>query len=784
MSSAVRNWRGQLPKHAQADWKKQSREFRHKYLKTRTLESERYFTMKQMSGETPLEFLYRLNEAAVKAGIKYKSSATKRAQHIKRFMKNLRDKQLKAILVNQRFHDVDDLEYVLQQDEDLAQDGDYDTPPPKPRDFRADNVHPGRFKPRRPGRAYVVQSDAESDAEQDGHERFDDEVEDIETGIPEGTALPRSVLEGPSLEAAPKTPLSRPAVTDEDIHNAVFCVMEHSGWRPAKTGDRPGWQSPRRENPGRNEFCSECRKFGHKPENFGRISQCQEYQAVEAIKDLIRKGMLSDLPQSVRKTLLDGEESPGAPLNYSYIDDIAHGAPTWDQLCADLDALLFRLRYWNITDSLPKSEFGKLTIPYLSHEISAEGLRATPKIAKGIQNLPFPKTLKGVQSFLGILNYYHKFIEDFPVVAAVLYERTDKQERAGRDLSTAKEAFEILKRKIVSTLLLRHPDRTKSDTHPCQGASLGTPLISLEMLDDSYTGYVLSFDGTAKTSTRQGSCGCVVWELPGWRALSAHGFILEDVTVNDAEYHGLLKGMELMSERNVQDLVVVEDSRIYEALEVKFKSVKLVHVKRDYNQAADYMTSKTLALGESGQVEDAEELRHLEQVSKNPEKLMKSEASLNEPVHEESGQSPPDGVTLNDDRPGPESAPFPTAARVVAAVVTRSRTEEEDDQGGPMGPLEYQAERWTKAHQESDLRSKNLIKFLNGEIDRFSRAQIRKLSKKAELYVVDERGVLYRLSRSTRNRPRDMTDELWLVVPETIRLDMLHYAHEDFQGGP
>ncbi|EGZ22527.1 hypothetical protein PHYSODRAFT_489272 [Phytophthora sojae] len=98
----------------------------------------------------------------------------------------------------------------------------------------------------------------------------------------------------------------------------------------------------------------------------------------------------------------------------SYIDDIAHGAPTWDQLCEDLNALVFRFRYWNIpVTSLPKSEFGKLSIPYLSHETSAEGLRATPKIAKG--------------SFLGSLNYYHKFIEDFPVVAVVLYELTDEQ---------------------------------------------------------------------------------------------------------------------------------------------------------------------------------------------------------------------------------------------------------------------------------------------------------------------------------------------------------------------
>ncbi|KAE8876758.1 hypothetical protein PF003_g39141 [Phytophthora fragariae] len=145
----------------------------------------------------------------------------------------------------------------------------------------------------------------------------------------------------------------------------------------------------------------------------------------------------------------------------SYIDDIAHGAETWDQLCDDLDALLYRLRYCNISVSLPKSEFGKRTIHYLSHEIGAEGIRATPKIVKGIQDLPFPKTLKGVQSFLGSLNYYHKFIEDFPVVAAVLYELTDDQVRAGRDLLRAKEAFAILKQTIVSTPMLRHPDHSK-----------------------------------------------------------------------------------------------------------------------------------------------------------------------------------------------------------------------------------------------------------------------------------------------------------------------------------
>jgi ribonuclease HI len=289
--------------------------------------------------------------------------------------------------------------------------------------------------------------------------------------------------------------------------------------------------------------------------------------------------------------------------------------------------------------------------------------------------------------------------------------------------------------------------------------------------------------------------------------LSAYGYALEDVTVNDAEYHGLLKGLVLMSERNAQDLVVVGDSRIviqqvqglincnqptlqrrlaeYEALKVKFKSIRLVHVKRDCNQAADYLTSKTLVLGKSWQVEDAEELKHLEQVSKIHEKLMKSDKSLNVHLEEVSVQDLPDATVLDVQLPGVESAPLPVVARVMSAVVTRSRAREQDAQREPMNPVEYQAERWRriKAHQELDPRLNDLKKLLNDELDSFSRAQIRKLSKKADLYAVEVRGVLYRLSWSTRDRPRDMSDELRLVVPDGLRSDMLHYAHEDFQGG-
>ncbi|OWZ08554.1 LOW QUALITY PROTEIN: reverse transcriptase [Phytophthora megakarya] len=138
----------------------------------------------------------------------------------------------------------------------------------------------------------------------------------------------------------------------------------------------------------------------------------------------------------------------------SYIDDIAHEASTWVQLCEVLDALLYRLPYWNISVSLPKSEFGKLTIPFLFHEVSADGIRDLPKIVQVIEDLPFPSTYKGVQSFLGSLNYYNKFIEDLPLPLCSMTSTKNVYVRDG-----TWKLQRILQDRVDP--LLRHPDRTK-----------------------------------------------------------------------------------------------------------------------------------------------------------------------------------------------------------------------------------------------------------------------------------------------------------------------------------
>ncbi|OWY92551.1 hypothetical protein PHMEG_00038402, partial [Phytophthora megakarya] len=96
--------------------------------------------MKMTDHETPLQFFYRLNAAAVKAEVKFKPSSKLRESHIRRFIKKLRNGQLKTALEGHRFRSITDLERALRRHEDVWRDEGYDSPAPKePRDFRADN---------------------------------------------------------------------------------------------------------------------------------------------------------------------------------------------------------------------------------------------------------------------------------------------------------------------------------------------------------------------------------------------------------------------------------------------------------------------------------------------------------------------------------------------------------------------------------------------------------------------------------------------------------------------
>ncbi|KAG3157197.1 hypothetical protein PC128_g21703 [Phytophthora cactorum] len=175
--------------------------------------------------------------------------------------------------------------------------------------------------------------------------------------------------------------------------------------------------------------------------------------------------VLQMVNSSVADMFTTGEpdESSFVPVvdRRSFVDNIFFGGEDFDSCLASLDRLLTRFAQCWISISFTKSIVCQPKVDFLSHEILPEGIKADSKKLAAITELSFPTSKRGMQSFLGALNYYSCFIQDFAVYGAALYQLKEEDFGPGGDLSVAHRTFEALQTKGVEAPILKHFDRTK-----------------------------------------------------------------------------------------------------------------------------------------------------------------------------------------------------------------------------------------------------------------------------------------------------------------------------------
>ncbi|OWZ11450.1 LOW QUALITY PROTEIN: hypothetical protein PHMEG_00015525 [Phytophthora megakarya] len=214
----------------------------------------------QLSPHPHLDFLYRLNVAADRAVIRYKKSERRRIQHVKLFTHRLVDSQLKNILKGPRFKSIDDLEYVLKQQEDDWDDENQDTSSTKHRISGRTTF--GRHKTKYPGRAYGAQSGDQFESDE-RHVMFEDEV--VENPTTQEATESREV----SIENKVTS------MTMEELTQHLLKVMDNSVskgiWNTTvkvrQNNGHPGSPSPRYGNPDRDMRCDNCNGIGYRADN-------------------------------------------------------------------------------------------------------------------------------------------------------------------------------------------------------------------------------------------------------------------------------------------------------------------------------------------------------------------------------------------------------------------------------------------------------------------------------------------------------------------------------------
>ncbi|OWY92882.1 reverse transcriptase, partial [Phytophthora megakarya] len=231
-----------------------------------------------------------------------------------------------------------------------------------------------------------------------------------------------------------------------------------------------------------------------------------------------------------------------------------------------------------------------------------------------------------------------------------------------------------------------------------------------------------------------------------------------------------------------------------DGLQAWFKSLRLVHVKSDFNTVADYISKRAIKDQSSLEVMDPAERKLLQGLNRIHEKPMKDPSprkqslmecaflatARNIPKHSPRGSE--DDVfavtrskskqvkTTAELAPGTRADDSGTdGPRTNALGTNESETDDTEDkptaaprlldcQASNEDPEDVRAERWRKicSHQAHDPGLAPLLKFPQGETEQLSLRQTTHLCTS-----------LYRLR---------------LVVPWDLQEDILHHCHVDFQG--
>ena len=142
---------------------------------------------------------------------------------------------------------------------------------------------------------------------------------------------------------------------------------------------------------------------------------------------------------------------------FVYIDDVLVGSPSREQHERDVCQLFAALRRFGLVLNVGKCVLGVSQLEFLGHHVSARGTQPMPDKVEALKQFTRPRTVKALQSFLGLVNFYRRFL---PCIAATMRPLTDALAGAPRQLTWTEEmaaAFEATKQCLARATLLCHP---------------------------------------------------------------------------------------------------------------------------------------------------------------------------------------------------------------------------------------------------------------------------------------------------------------------------------------
>ena len=169
------------------------------------------------------------------------------------------------------------------------------------------------------------------------------------------------------------------------------------------------------------------------------------------------------------------------PYIFVYLNDIIIFSRDQQEHAEHLEELFHRLQENSLVINPAKCEFFRSSMEFLGHHVDSQGMQPLPSHVQAIKEFPAPTDIKALQRFLGMVNFYRRFV---PRAAHVLKPLTDALVGSPKHLEWTTElqaAFETAKAATAAAVKLVHPapDATVSLAVDASGTHIGGVLQQL-----------------------------------------------------------------------------------------------------------------------------------------------------------------------------------------------------------------------------------------------------------------------------------------------------------------
>ncbi|MCG8077951.1 MAG: DDE-type integrase/transposase/recombinase, partial [Candidatus Thiodiazotropha taylori] len=139
-----------------------------------------------------------------------------------------------------------------------------------------------------------------------------------------------------------------------------------------------------------------------------------------------------------------------------YLDDVLIFSETFNQHLSDLQEVFDRFRAAGLKLSPEKCRFAQSHCIFLGHQISRQGVSPPSDRLKAVSEYPVPKNTKQLKRYLGLMNWFKKYIPGYSAKAHCLYQLLRK---GAKFIWTEahKVAFESLKASLLNSEALAFP---------------------------------------------------------------------------------------------------------------------------------------------------------------------------------------------------------------------------------------------------------------------------------------------------------------------------------------